>query len=1394
MLEKAVQWIKNNSIPGKGIAISSRKRVSYPEVTGYFIPTLLSIGERELAYQYARWLLSVQRQDGSYGLNGHSYAFDTGQVVRGWVALLEQMPELELPLRRACYWLIETADSQTGRLKVPPSGAAWSLGRRGQVSEGIHLHVLPPLYRAGELLNESRYCEFVSRSLNYYLKNVNLTDFSQPNMLTHFYGYIQGALLDLGCGDEARRGMASVARFQQPTGGVSGYSDVNWVCSVGLAQLALVWYRLGETSRADAALKFLEMVQNPSGGFFGSYGVGADYFTSEEISWAVKYAVEAAQQQIAGHFDRTVGIYQADIAEKDGRAQAVLRHLGDLNGKRVLDAGCGKGRYAAMIQRRYPGADVTALDISAEMLRHVPSGIRTVQGGILDMPFTDGRFDAVICIEAMEHVVQIEEGVRELTRVLVPGGKLIIIDKNKDKLGALEMPSWEKWFGREELLGIMQANGLEADAEFIGYDNVPQPDGLFICWTGEKGVTRKQGDLITDNEMILKDYLSKGCWDEAAMYLSRQGKNNMPSGTVAQVISWMLDDVGGKKQSECIDRSQNEKTNISQVVESGLCVGCGACVGICPGQNVLHYEMINGIYSPIVDSSKCTHCRLCYKVCPGARAFAPSQDDAYTGLYDSDIGHYISLLEGYSFDQEMRKNAASGGIATALLSWMLKNKKVEYVICADFSSEFPLNAGVRIVDDEEEVKRARGSKYLPVPIAEAIQFILNNKKKFAIVGLPCHLQAFRNAEKLNKNIKKRVSLYLGLFCQNILNYKGLSLFLSKKNIYVEDVVHFSFRGNGWPGGMTIELASGKNEFIPLSKYWRTLQYFYPLRCQACPDGLAEHADISVGDAWLPEYGSGNPGMSVFVTRTTRGDQLCNEIIQTGDIVVKQSNLDRVKQSQQWLIGHKKKFLKSRTRILDLLGKQLPCIEYDRIGTLNLESSLETLKRLQKASRQRQLLFNEAKASSSSNYVVSKILIINQCGMWNLGDEALFHSTYEMMRECFPYAEISTATHTYEADRKYINTKLFKHLLVDKNQVDEYNTVRSQLDFLGMDLANDIALQRCFTEPVRALVNEYVTADIIVSRGGDNLTEDYGYPANIINALALALWLKKKAIILGDSIGPFYSQQLFTETTNIFLNLLAIFVREKISYNYLTQKMKIPEKKVFFYPDMGFLLSKDRNTQLDELKKEIEFDDSQKYIALFPSSLIYRWVTFVNDQNDKKRVVTDFHEKLCRYLTEELGYKVLLLPHVFKDNKSDRFEAEIIKQRFADSKDVILPGKDYHFWDYRLLIERGCDFVISGRMHPCISSLSAGKPAINLCYSHKSEGIIGELFDCKELLVDIRRAANGKQLLDLTIHAISVVLSNYEGYIQKIERTYKDLYNRKSILRDLLKNIATIEEL
>lgn len=494
MIDQATKWIKQNTLLDSGIIVSSRQRVAYPEVSGYFIPMLQSIGEHDLASQYATWLTRVQLPDGSFGApDGKSgFAFDTGQVIRGWVSLLHKSPELETPLLRACDWLIATSDSSTGRLRIPPSGGDWSLGTRGEVNEGIHLYSLGPLRLAGELLGEKRYRNFVDKSLSYYLSSVNLTSFERPNALTHFFAYIQEALCELGYEEIACKGMASAARFQQANGAVPGYSDVNWVCSTGLAQLAKVWYQLGEGKRADKALEFLRLLQNSSGGFLGSYGVHANYFPSEEISWAVKYTIEAMQRQIAYHFNDTALQYSSTISSQDDRVRAILQAVGNLNGKRVLDAGCGKGRYSVLLRELFPQASITAMDISAEMLKSIPSGITTVQHTILDMPFPDETFDLVLCIEALEHVIRIDEGIRELARVVAPGGKLIVIDKNKEKLGALDMPSWEKWFDREELRTMMKECGLEATAEFIAYDDRSIPDGLFICWVGTKQAVRLQ--------------------------------------------------------------------------------------------------------------------------------------------------------------------------------------------------------------------------------------------------------------------------------------------------------------------------------------------------------------------------------------------------------------------------------------------------------------------------------------------------------------------------------------------------------------------------------------------------------------------------------------------------------------------------------------------------------------------------------------------------------------------------------------------------------------------------------------------------------------------------------------------------------------------------------------
>lgn len=289
--ERAMDWCKAHTVPGQGVIVHTKQPVAYPEVAGYYIPTLYQWGETELARQYTRWLMSIQLPDGAFPApDGVPYTFDTAQIMRGLCAALNDVEGAEDSLRRACDWMLTQVDTGTGRLKTP-STELWS----DIASDLIHTYALPPLMQAGKLLGVKEYEDATSFVLAYYKQQEGLVPF---NRLSHFHAYAMEALTELGELDLARQGMADVARVQRADGSIPAYPEVEWVCSTGMAQYAIVWYTLGETERANRAMAYLEKIQNPSGGFFGSYGKAAKYIAGAEISWGVKYFLDAWQLKL----------------------------------------------------------------------------------------------------------------------------------------------------------------------------------------------------------------------------------------------------------------------------------------------------------------------------------------------------------------------------------------------------------------------------------------------------------------------------------------------------------------------------------------------------------------------------------------------------------------------------------------------------------------------------------------------------------------------------------------------------------------------------------------------------------------------------------------------------------------------------------------------------------------------------------------------------------------------------------------------------------------------------------------------------------------------------------------------------------------------------------------
>lgn len=476
--EAALNWLVTNQLPEGGIAVSSVVRKGYPEVTGYIVPTLLEAGAEDLALDLTRWLISIQRPDGGFdGHDGEPYLFDTGQVMRGFVATLGRMPEVEGALRSAADWMLANAD-ENGVIRPKPS-SVWSQRFGDHISENIHLYTLSPLVDAGRLLNEPRYTECAQRSLEYFVSKPDLLRFK---FLTHFYGYVLEALVDLGRDDLAWIGLQPIVDAQLPDGTIPGVPNATWICSPGAAQLAIVAYKLGITDFADAAIDRLQQLQLPSGGFYGSYGPGAAYGVGEELSWACKYFLDACHWRIRRAFDEQKERFSRELTGTDPRLAPVLATVGDGNRKRILDVGCGRGAFLRDLQQRFPQADLTGVDLSAELLSQVPAGVATKQASMLDLPYPDGSFDVVLCIEALEHAIRIERAVSELCRVLKPGGKLIIIDKDAQQLGLLRIERREKWFNPDAIANLLRHYCSAVSYEHLTPDWDEQQRPLFISW------------------------------------------------------------------------------------------------------------------------------------------------------------------------------------------------------------------------------------------------------------------------------------------------------------------------------------------------------------------------------------------------------------------------------------------------------------------------------------------------------------------------------------------------------------------------------------------------------------------------------------------------------------------------------------------------------------------------------------------------------------------------------------------------------------------------------------------------------------------------------------------------------------------------------------------------
>jgi ubiquinone/menaquinone biosynthesis C-methylase UbiE len=408
--DRALGWIRAHEQATGGVLVHHRSRVSYPEVSGYIVPTLVALGETDLAVRVLKWLICVQRPDGSFPDPDHSvpHVFDTGQALRGLLAGIDLVPSAAESARRAAECLCR-AMVQGGR-----EGFGDRYG--GTIPEPIHLYVLPPLTAAAAIFDAPAYRVASERCIDYY---AGRDDFLRIGDLTHFVAYQIEALIDLGRFELAEAALSALRTVQEPDGAVRGRGGVSWVCTPGLAQLAICWYKVNQPEPADRAMLWLERHQRRSGGFLGSYGPGATYFPTQEPSWAPKYYLDAHRLRArsrTGHDPQS-----AEAVAAAERALPVRFPDGDT----VLHVGSGPGRVLDRLGELFPDRRYTGVDPAVEAPGR-PGAAATIRSDLERLPFADERFDAVVATDALLRSSNTNATLREMLRVLRSGGSLVV--------------------------------------------------------------------------------------------------------------------------------------------------------------------------------------------------------------------------------------------------------------------------------------------------------------------------------------------------------------------------------------------------------------------------------------------------------------------------------------------------------------------------------------------------------------------------------------------------------------------------------------------------------------------------------------------------------------------------------------------------------------------------------------------------------------------------------------------------------------------------------------------------------------------------------------------------------------------------------------------------------
>lgn len=372
-----------------------------------------------------------------------------------------------------------------------------------------------------------------------------------------------------------------------------------------------------------------------------------------------------------------------------------------------------------------------------------------------------------------------------------------------------------------------------------------------------------------------------------------------------------------------------EPLKLDQIVENGLCIGCGLCVSIAGRSRVSLVMTPQGRERPVA-RMPLSHDTLLHinAVCPGTRiGGADPRASSAMAKRNTVWGTAERLSVGHAGDPAVRFRASSGGVLTALGQFLLKSGRVNFVLHVGAPKAAPMRTERRLSFDAAAVLEGAGSRYGPAaPLADFLE-VLERAEPFALIAKPCDVTAVRNLARTDPRVDRFMRYALTLVCGGASDLRKSEEVLKRFDVEERELALFRYRGNGNPGPTRLETKDGRAFELTYPQLWEDeSKWMLQARCSICPDAIGLGADIAASDTWPGGSPTGeDEGFNGIIVRTERGLELYEAAVAAGALeIVRDATYGDFDDFQPHQV-RKRRAVWARLKGIEAAGRSVPAV-------------------------------------------------------------------------------------------------------------------------------------------------------------------------------------------------------------------------------------------------------------------------------------------------------------------------------------------------------------------------------------------------------------------------------------------------------------------------------------